>query len=78
MASPAPDQRRPLRRVEYDQLVAPGTFDGERIELINGDLRQMSPIGPPHTCTVDRLNMRLVPALVRASGGAGAGQLRGG
>jgi hypothetical protein len=54
MASPAPEQIRPLRRVEYDQLVALGTFEGERIELIDGALRHMSPIGPPHTSTVDR------------------------
>ena len=64
MASPAPEQIRPLRRVEYDQLVALGIFDGERIELINGALRQMSPIGPPHTSTVDLLTELLVLALV--------------
>lgn len=80
MASPAPDHRRPLRRVEYDQLVALGTFEGERIELINGELRQMSPIGPPHTSTVDRLTMLLVPALVgravvRVQGSFAAGDL---
>jgi Uma2 family endonuclease len=64
MALPAPEQIRPLRRVEYDQLVALGTFDGERIELISGALRHMSPIGPPHTSTVDLLNELLVLALV--------------
>lgn len=64
MASPAPEQIRPLRRVEYDQLVAFGTFEGERIELIDGALRHMSPIGPPHTSTVDRLTELLVLALV--------------
>lgn len=51
----APEHLRPLRRVEYDQLVALGTFEGERIELIGGALRRMSLIGPPHTSTVDRL-----------------------
>ena len=64
MASPAPEQFRPLRRVEYDQLVALGTFDGERIELIDGALRRLSPIGPPHTSTVDALTELLVLALV--------------
>ena len=64
MASPAPEQFRPLRRAEYDQLVALGTFEGERIELIDGALRRMSPIGPPHTSTVDYLTELLVLALV--------------
>jgi Uma2 family endonuclease len=64
MVSAAPEQIRPLRRVEYDQLVALGTFAGERIELIDGALRHMSPIGPPHTSTVDLLNELLVLALV--------------
>lgn len=64
MASPAPEQIRPLRRVEYEKLVALGTFAGERIELIQGALRQMSPIGPPHTSTVDLLTELLVLALV--------------
>ena len=27
---------RPLRRVEYDQLVSLGAFQGERIELLEG------------------------------------------
>jgi hypothetical protein len=38
MASPAAEQFRPLRRVEYDRFVALGTFEGERIELIGGVL----------------------------------------
>ena len=80
MASPAPEQIRPLRRVEYDQLVALGTFEGERIELINGALRQMSPIGPPHTSTVDLLNELLVLAFagrarVRVQGSFAASEL---
>jgi hypothetical protein len=53
MASPAPEQFRPLRRVEYHQLVALGTFEGERIELIDGVLRRMSPIGPPQLAFPD-------------------------
>jgi Uma2 family endonuclease len=80
MASPAPDHRRPLRRVEYDQLVALGTFERERIELINGELRRMSPIGASHNSTVDRLTKRLVlalaeHALVRVQGSFAAGDL---
>jgi Uma2 family endonuclease len=80
MASPAPEHFRPLRRVEYDKLVALGTFDGERIELIEGALRQMSPIGPPHASTVDDLAELLVLALtgrakVRVQGSYAASEL---
>jgi len=80
MASPAPEHFRPLRRVEYDRLVALGTFEGERIELIEGALRRMSPIGPPQASTVDDLNQLLVLALagrarVRVQGSFAAGEL---
>ncbi len=54
---------RPLRRVEYDQLVSLGAFQNERIELLEGELVTMSPIGAPHSATVDRLNRLLVLAL---------------
>jgi Uma2 family endonuclease len=63
MVSAVHEHVRPLRRVEYDRLVSLGIFDGERIELIGGELRRMSPIGPPHTSTVDRLTELLVLAL---------------
>ncbi len=43
---------RPLRRVEYDQLVALGVFQDERIELLDGALYEMSPIGIPHNFAV--------------------------
>jgi Uma2 family endonuclease len=36
---------------EYEQIVATGVFDGKnhrRLELIRGELREMSPIGPVH------------------------------
>ena len=80
MASPAFEQFRPLRRVEYDRLVALGTFEGERIELIGGALRRMTPIGPPHGATVDRLGRLLVLSLadlawVRVQGSFAADEL---
>ncbi len=53
---------RPLRRVEYDQLVSLGVFENERIELLEGQLVTMSPIGAPHQATVDRLTRLLVLA----------------
>src|SRR5258705_7967248 len=46
---------RPLRRVEYDKLVELGVFEGERIELLEGRLVYMTPPGPPHASTVDKL-----------------------
>jgi Uma2 family endonuclease len=51
---------RPLRRVEYDQLVSLGAFQDERIELLEGELVAMSPIGTPHCATVRRLTRLLV------------------
>lgn len=63
MAMPAQDEIRPLRRKEYDQLIQLGAFQDERIELLEGWLVEMSPIGPPHSSTVQKLNALLVPAL---------------
>jgi Uma2 family endonuclease len=54
---------RPLKRVEYDKLVELGMFQDEKIELLRGVLVPMSPIGPPHSATIDRLNRLLVLAL---------------
>jgi Uma2 family endonuclease len=79
MAAAAAERVRPLRRAEYDKLVALGIFEGERIELIDGALLQMSPIGPPHGATVDRLTELLVLAFVgrarvRVQGSFAAGE----
>jgi Uma2 family endonuclease len=63
MATSAAEVIRPLRRVEYDQLVALGAFQDERIELLEGALVAMSPIGAPHSSTVQKLNRLLVLAL---------------
>jgi Uma2 family endonuclease len=63
MASSSAEQLRPLRRVEYDQLVRLGVFQDEHIELIDGALVHMSPIGPPHSATVARLTEVFVLAL---------------
>jgi Uma2 family endonuclease len=44
---------------EYDDLIARGAFSGpneRRLELIYGELRDMSPIGPVHEDEVDILN----------------------
>lgn len=63
MATSAAEIIRPLRRVEYDQLVALGVFQNERIELLDGALVAMSPIGAPHNGVVQRLTRLLVLAL---------------
>ncbi|MEO7037642.1 MAG: Uma2 family endonuclease [Polyangiaceae bacterium] len=55
---------RPLRRVEYDQLVGLGAFTDERIELLDGVLVPVSPIGGRHSRTVGRLGELLVVAMV--------------
>jgi Uma2 family endonuclease len=59
-----PERPRPLKRSEYDRLVAMGAFDDERVELLYGTLVAMSPQDPGHTSPIGRLNMLLVPALV--------------
>jgi Uma2 family endonuclease len=50
---------RRLRRTEYEKLAELGAFENERVELLNGQLVCMSPIGPPHSSTVDRLTQLL-------------------
>jgi Uma2 family endonuclease len=63
MAATATEVTRPLRRVEYDKLVALGVFENERVELIEGELVTMSPIGAPHNFSVQALTELLVLAL---------------
>lgn len=58
------DGIRPLRRVEYEKLAELGMFGDERIELLRGVLVPMSPPGPPHSATIDRLTRILVVAFL--------------
>jgi Uma2 family endonuclease len=51
---------RPLRRAEYDKLIELGAFQNERIELLEGLLVPMSPIGPPHSSAVQKLTALFV------------------
>src|SRR5438105_885494 len=51
---------RPTRRLfsieEYEQMVDAGVLgENERVELIDGEILEMAPIGPPHSGTVNRL-----------------------
>ena len=59
-----PETPRPLKRSEYDRLVAMGAFEDERVELLYGTLVAMSPQDPGHTSPIGQLNMLLVPSLV--------------
>ena len=48
-----------LTLAEYDRMIAAGAFEpieSNHIELIYGELREMSPIGSPHEVIVDFLN----------------------
>jgi Uma2 family endonuclease len=58
-----PQRIRPLRRVEYDQLILLGAFRDEKIELIEGLLVPMSPSGPPHFSAIQLLTALLVRAV---------------
>jgi Uma2 family endonuclease len=59
----APAQVRPLKRYEYDALVAMGTFDGERVELIRGVILTVAPSDPPHGNCIESLTQLLFGAL---------------
>jgi hypothetical protein len=45
---------------EFDRMIAEGVFDGRenrpRVELIDGELREMSPIGSQHELAIAILN----------------------
>ena len=51
---------RPLKRLEFDELVALGAFDDEKLELLRGQLVTMSPEGEPHVDLAHWLFKRLV------------------
>lgn len=53
----------PLTRAEYDRLVERGVFEDERIELLRGELVQMSPQGPLHAHVATCLGHILFKAL---------------
>ncbi len=40
---------------EYERIVQSGALDKRRLELIRGEIREMSPIGPEHEDVVDQL-----------------------
>jgi hypothetical protein len=54
---------RPLKRTEYEQMVEAGLFVDEPIELLDGFLVFMTPIGDAHVELVDRLTELFILAL---------------
>ena len=52
----ANERIRPLKREEYDHLVAAGSFEDEQVELLFGVVVEMAPIGPDHNESVNRLD----------------------
>ncbi|WP_295883248.1 Uma2 family endonuclease [uncultured Thiohalocapsa sp.] len=49
---------------QFHRMIEAGCFDdGDRVELIDGEMRDMTPIGPPHQGTTDSLTMRFAAAL---------------
>lgn len=55
MSTNTPLVVRPLRRTEYEHLVDLGHFEDEPIELLEGQLVEMSPEGAPHTWLIQEL-----------------------
>jgi Uma2 family endonuclease len=47
---------RPLKRAEYDKLVAEGYFADEKVELLFGMVVEMSPVDPAHCESTRRLD----------------------
>jgi len=66
--------RRRFSVDEYQRMGDAGIFsDTDRVELIDGEILTMSPIGPRHSAVVDRVNRSLVlaagtRAIVRVQG----------
>ena len=56
-------RRRPLTAHDYEQMALLGFFEGLRVELIDGEIVEMPPIGEPHAMSVSRTTKRLNIAL---------------
>jgi Uma2 family endonuclease len=62
LVATAPDRKR-FTLEEYDRLTDLGFFNGDRVELIHGDLVQMASQGTAHIFCCQRLNKQLVLTL---------------
>src|SRR5262245_56158009 len=59
----APDRIRGLLRSEYDKLVEVGVFEGQRIELLRGQLVERPRQSPPHANALAWMSHKLARAL---------------
>lgn len=59
----APERIRPLMRREYERLVELGVFEDERVELLRGQLVEMSPQGEAHSTLTARIATQLIRAI---------------
>jgi Uma2 family endonuclease len=57
--SPVGQRIRPLKRVEYDHLMAAGYFEHERVELLFGMVVEMPPISTEHNESTTRTHRLL-------------------
>lgn len=71
------DTSNPIHRISVEQfhrMIDAGIFaEDDRVELIDGEMRDMTPIGPPHNSCTDYLTMTLASklagkAIVRVQG----------
>jgi Uma2 family endonuclease len=61
---PTGPQRRRITAEEYHRMAEAGILGPEeRVELLDGEIIQMSPINPPHNSTVMRLSDWFIPRL---------------
>jgi Uma2 family endonuclease len=59
-----PASRRRFTVDEYEQMAEAGILgEDDRVELLEGDIVEMAPIGPRHAASVKRLIDRLAPTL---------------
>jgi Uma2 family endonuclease len=71
------DTHNPIHRIsvaQFHRMIEAGVFsEGDRVELLDGEMRDMTPIGAPHSSCTDILTMKFAPklegkAIVRVQG----------
>ncbi len=58
------ERRTRWTRARFDRIAESGGFEGVRVELVQGELVDMSPQGVPHAEVIERLNELLMPKLI--------------